>query len=60
VDAAGNLSLVLKSGTPTELGTITKIRRDLGGVVNSKGQVALVIQIDNGPDTLVLLTPTVP
>jgi hypothetical protein len=60
VDAAGNLSLVIKSGTPTALGTITGIVSDSPAVLNSKGQVALTVQIDKGPDTLVLLTPTVP
>jgi hypothetical protein len=59
-DAAGKLSLVLKSGTPTELGTITKIPTNSPALVNARGQVALAVQIDKGPDTLVLLTPTVP
>jgi hypothetical protein len=61
VDATGNLSLLLKSGTPTELGTITKIGPDPawnGIAINSQGQVAVAVQIDNGPPTLVLLTPT--
>jgi hypothetical protein len=58
VDADGNLSLVLKNGTPTELGTITKFSEDSWAFVHSKGQVAVAVQIDNGPDTLVLLTPT--
>src|SRR5437762_436845 len=63
VDTVGKLALVLKSGTPTELGTISKILTNSGAVVNSRGQVALAVQIDPpaprvpGPDTLVLLTP---
>jgi hypothetical protein len=63
VDAAGNLSLVLQSGTPTELGTITKIGPDPawnGIAINSQGQVAVAVQFDNGPPTLVLLTPATP
>lgn len=59
VDGEGKLSLLLKSGTPTELGTITKITEE-AAVVNSRGQVALEVQIDNGPATLVLLTPAAP
>jgi hypothetical protein len=63
IDATGNLSLVLKSGMPTELGTITKIGPDPawnGIAINSQGQVAVAVQIDNGPPTLALLTPTTP
>jgi hypothetical protein len=69
MDANGTLSLILKSGTVTELGTVTRIGRALapnglaaarGGTgigVNSQGEVALPVQIDGGPDTIVLLTP---
>lgn len=63
VDGEGKLSLLLKSGTPTELGTITKIGPAPawnGIVINSQGQVALAVQIDNGPPALVLLTPAAP
>jgi hypothetical protein len=69
LDADGKLSLILKSGTTTELGKITRV----GGTptpqglmgshgigLNRKGQVAVSVQIDNGPDTLVLLTPPTP
>jgi hypothetical protein len=58
VDAKGNLSLLLKSGTPTELGMITKLLPNSPAVLNAKGQAALAVQIDSGPATLVLLTPT--
>jgi hypothetical protein len=57
LDEEGKLSLLLKSGTATELGTITKIGLNSPPALNSKGQVALSVQIDNGPATIVLLTP---
>jgi hypothetical protein len=67
LDAEGKLSLILKSGTTTDLGTITKVgepgsevgtsRPSLGVGLNNRGQVALPVQFDNGPHTLVLLTP---
>jgi hypothetical protein len=63
MDAEGKVSLILKSGTPSELGTITKIGPDPvwnGIAINSQGQVAVAVQIDNGPPTLVLLTPNAP
>jgi hypothetical protein len=62
VDGEGRLSLVLKSGMATDLGMITGIgsRSSFGLSVNSKGQVALTAQINNGPDTLLLLTPVSP
>jgi hypothetical protein len=64
MDADGKLSLILKSGTQTELGTITGVGRGAGrsfGIgLNSKGQVALTVNIAGGPDTIVLLTPTAP
>jgi hypothetical protein len=58
----GTLSLLLQSGTMTGLGRITSVgesRRWNGIGLNTHGQAALVVQIDNGPPTLVLLTPTV-
>jgi hypothetical protein len=67
LDPDGTLSLILKSGMTTNLGTITRIGGTLtdqgpqGGFVvglNSKGQVALTVRIDGGIDTMVLLTPT--
>jgi hypothetical protein len=61
----GKITLLFKSGTKTEVGTITRIALGLRGEsqgfqVNSKGQVATVASFDNGPDTVVLLTPTTP
>jgi hypothetical protein len=63
MDADGKLSLILKSGTPTDLGTITSVGGGGGsfGVgLNNKGQVALTVRIDGGVDTMVLLTPGSP
>jgi hypothetical protein len=66
MDADGKLSLLLKSGTTTDLGQITRLGRGStangsfsnGIGLNSKGQVALSVDIAGGPTTLVLLTPT--
>jgi hypothetical protein len=66
LDTDGTLSLVLKSGTTTDLGTITQLLTanssppSYGIGLNSKGQVALTVQIGNGAPTLVLLTPAAP
>jgi hypothetical protein len=67
MDAEGKLSLILKSGATTELGQVTRIgktsfatglaRGGWGIGLNSKGQVALPVQINGGPETIVLLTP---
>jgi hypothetical protein len=61
MDAEGKLSLILKSGTTTPLGTITNVGQGGGGSTgigfNNKGQVALTVKIDDGLDTIVLLTP---
>jgi hypothetical protein len=59
--ADGTLALVVKSGTKTEQGTITRVLDSAsapGLGLNSKGQVALTVRIDGGPSTLVLMTPT--
>lgn len=72
MDAAGKLSLILKSGTTTEPGAITRV----GGTtparvefsngigLNNKGQVAFSVHIAGvggpGRETLVLLTPATP
>jgi hypothetical protein len=63
----GTLSLILKRGQSTELGQIQRIGRGpnpatspKGIGLNSKGQVALTVKVAGRPDTLVLLTPTVP
>jgi hypothetical protein len=67
MDTDGKLSLILKAGDATELGKVTRIGRETrpgivarGGLclgLNSAGQVALPVQIDGGPETIVLLTP---
>lgn len=62
----GKLSLILKSGMTTDLGTITRVgfagtiatgSSSMGVGLNNKGQIALPVQIDNGPATIVLLAP---
>lgn len=62
MDADGTLSLILKSGMTTDLGTITSVGlgttgRSTGIGLNNKGQVALTLSFDKGVDTVVLLTP---
>ena len=58
VDEDGTLSLVLKSGTDTDLGRIAAISPDGYGIgLNSRGQVAVTLQIQGRPDLLVRLTP---
>src|SRR5262249_52351925 len=67
VDPDGALSLLLKSGTPTSLGTITNVGvgdgtdvekpEGMGIGFNSKGQIAVNVKIDDGVTTLILLTP---
>jgi hypothetical protein len=64
LDGDGKLSRILQTGMTTELGPITSINPD-GTVaaavgLNSQGQVVLSVKIANGPETLVLLTPTTP
>jgi hypothetical protein len=57
----GKLSLVLKTGATTELGKITSVGGHSPGMgLNNKGQIAVAVQIDGGPDMIVLLTPTTP
>jgi hypothetical protein len=65
MEADGTLSLILKSGQTTELGQIQRVgngtsARSKGIGLNSKGQVALIVEVAGGPETLVLLTPTAP
>jgi hypothetical protein len=65
LDADGKLSLVLKSGTTTDMGPIglfvrTKEPISVGVSLNNRGQVATVGRVGNGPDTLFLLTPAAP
>lgn len=64
LDVDGKLSLILKSGMTTELGTITSVGlgttgRSTGIGLNNKGQIALTLSFNNGVDTVVLLTPVV-
>ena len=60
LDADGTLSLVVKTGMTTPLGKVTRFGQYTGPVMNSKGQVVVSISFDNGPETLVLLTPATP
>jgi hypothetical protein len=56
----GQLSLLLKSGAATNLGTIASVgvgsaaSRGIG--LNSQGEVAVTVSIAERPDTIVLLT----
>jgi hypothetical protein len=65
-DADGKLSLVLKQGATTDAGKITSIGAagtvpgSSGVGLNNKGQIALTVQIEDGPATIVLLTPKSP
>jgi hypothetical protein len=60
--ADGTLSLILKSGMMTDLGSITLVGGpgSPGVGLNSQGQVAVTVRIDGGPNTVVLLTPAAP
>ena len=64
VDLDGKLSLILKSGTVTDLGAITSLGagssggNDIG--LNAQGQVILIASIDKGLRSLLLLTPVSP
>jgi hypothetical protein len=64
MDADGKLSLVLKSGMKTNLGTVTNVGlgsgASMGVGLNSKGQIALTIDYVKGAETVVLLTPSTP
>jgi hypothetical protein len=57
--ADGTVSLVLKGGTTTDLGMVTRVGFYQPGL-NKSGQAALVVRFDGGPDTVVLLSPTAP
>jgi hypothetical protein len=59
LDATDKLSLILKTGMRTELGEVTRFNAHFP-TINSKGQIALALNFDQGPDTLVLLTPVTP
>jgi hypothetical protein len=58
----GTLSLIVKEGMTTALGTITHLATGtLSGIgLNTQGQVALPVRIDNGAPEIVLLTPSTP
>jgi hypothetical protein len=58
VDVAGNIRPILRSGTVTPLGTITRVGVDSPASMNSYlQQVAMSVRINNGPPTLVVLSP---
>jgi hypothetical protein len=57
----GKLSLVLNPGATTEQGRITNVGSHSPGIgLNNKGQVAVAVEVEGGPDTIVLLTPAAP
>jgi hypothetical protein len=65
LDAEGRLSLILKSGSATDGGPVTRVgaqHRSKATApaisLNARGEIALIVQISGGPDTIVLLTPT--
>lgn len=62
--ADGTPSLILKSGAITSLGKVVSIGQGYGYLhgagINNRGQVALTLRFDQGPETLVLLTPSAP
>jgi hypothetical protein len=63
MDADGKLSLIVKNGSPTDLGPITKLGGSGGsqGIsLNDRGQVALPLRISGGPTTAAILTPIDP
>jgi hypothetical protein len=60
LEPSGGLSLLIKTGMETARGTITHLGENaesLGAALNSQGQIALVVRIDGGEPTLVVLTP---
>jgi hypothetical protein len=60
LDPDGKLAFLLKQGSVTELGEITRLVGGQGIGFNSRGQIALTLRIAGGPETLYLLTPTTP
>jgi hypothetical protein len=58
----GALSPILTSGTDTALGKVTQVGGTsyFGAGLNNKGQVAVTIRLEDGVDTIVLLTPSAP
>jgi hypothetical protein len=66
LDPDGKLTLVLKEGATTEVGTVTRFG-DAGTspassniALNNRGQVAIPARIQDGPAAILLLTPTAP
>jgi hypothetical protein len=57
IDADGKLSLILKSGAGTYLGSITKVGFDSPASINSKGEIALAVRINNLA-AVMLMRPT--
>lgn len=62
MDADGKVTLLLKSGATTNLGEVTSVgpgssASSWGVGLNNAGEVACVVSIADGPDTLVVLTP---
>lgn len=55
----GTVSLNVKGGMMSNLGAITRVEAS-PGALNSQGEVALVLRVNNGPETLVLLTLRTP
>jgi hypothetical protein len=68
LDPDGSLTLLLKSGTKTDLGTITQVGvpapalepEGVGIALNAKGQFAVTARVNKGPITLLLLSPAGP
>jgi hypothetical protein len=62
INADGTLSLILKSGTTSNLGLVRNVGEGAGtssGIaLNNKGQVVLTALLDDGVDTVYLLTPS--
>lgn len=57
LDPDNKLTFLLKQGSATESGEITRLIGGGGIGFNSRGQIALVLRIAGGPPTLMLLTP---
>ncbi len=59
MDADGSVALVLKSGTTTDLGLITRVGNadGAGTALNNNGQVALILKSNSNPTAVAVLTP---
>jgi hypothetical protein len=62
--ADGTVSLIVRSGTMTNLGRVAHVGeaagRSWGVGLNQRGEVALSLRVEGGADRLVLLRPAVP